>query len=193
MFLSTRFFQIHADVSGNTALWEAISTKHYAIFRILYHFAAISDPYIAGDLLCEAVRQNNIEVMKDLLKQGLNVDTEDHHGFTALQVAMAENQMDMVNLLAMNGADVVGMNTHDEFTPLEKIRVVEEERGRVSIYRGHPLERRERSCNEAGKLILLPPSFDDLKKIAGKTHKLLNCFCLFGLGEFEFSTNRLCF
>lgn len=157
-------------MNGNTALWEAISSKHYAIFRILYHFAAISDPHIAGDLLCEAVKQNNVEVMKALLKQGLNVDTKDHHGFTALQVAMEENQMDMVNLLMMNGADVVGANTNDEFTPLEKLRVVEEEeeRGRVSIYRGHPLERRERSCNEAGKLILLPSSLDDLKKIAGK-------------------------
>ncbi|ESQ55134.1 hypothetical protein EUTSA_v10024449mg [Eutrema salsugineum] len=156
------------DVSGNTALWEAISTKHYAIFRILYHFAAISDPHIAGDLLCSAVKQNNVEVMKDLLKQGISVDTEDHHGFTALQVAMAENRMDMVNLLTMNGADVVGVR------PLENLRVVEngkeeeEERKRVGIYRGHPLERRERSCIEAGKLILLPPSLDDLKKIAGK-------------------------
>ncbi|CAD5328694.1 unnamed protein product [Arabidopsis thaliana] len=160
------------DVNGNSALWEAIISKHYEIFRILYHFAAISDPHIAGDLLCEAAKQNNVEVMKALLKQGLNVDTEDHHGVTALQVAMAEDQMDMVNLLATNGADVVCVNTHNEFTPLEKLRVVEEEeeeeRGRVSIYRGHPLERRERSCNEAGKLILLPPSLDDLKKIAGE-------------------------
>lgn len=159
-------------MNGNSALWEAIISKHYEIFRILYHFAAISDPHIAGDLLCEAAKQNNVEVMKALLKQGLNVDTEDHHGVTALQVAMAEDQMDMVNLLATNGADVVCVNTHNEFTPLEKLRVVEEEeeeeRGRVSIYRGHPLERRERSCNEAGKLILLPPSLDDLKKIAGK-------------------------
>ncbi|KFK28793.1 hypothetical protein AALP_AA7G048900 [Arabis alpina] len=153
------------DVNGNTALWEAISSKHHEIFRILYHFAAISDPHIAGDLLCEAVRQNNIEVMKDLLKQGISVDTKNHHGFTALQVAMSENHMDMVNLLMMNGADVVGV------TPLEKLRAVEEEdkeRGRVSIFRGNPLERREQNCNEAGKVILLPPTLDDLKKIAGE-------------------------
>ncbi|KAF8114960.1 hypothetical protein N665_0030s0009 [Sinapis alba] len=154
------------DMSGNTALWEAISLKHYAIFRILYHFAAITDPHIAGDLLCDAVRQNNVEVVKDLLKEGINVDTEDNHGFTALQVAMAENQMDMVNLLTMNGADVVGVNTR-KFTPLEKLRVVKEEE-RVSIYRGDPLERKARSWNEAGKLILLPHSLDDLKKIAGE-------------------------
>lgn len=114
-------------MSGNTALWEAISKKHHSIFRILYHFAAISDPHVAGDLLCEAVRQNNVEVIKDLLKQGINIDTKDHHGFTALQVSMSENQMDMVNLLTMNGADVVGVNT-DKFTSLEKSSVVEKKR-----------------------------------------------------------------
>lgn len=154
-------------MSGNTALWEAISKKHQSIFRILYHFAAISDPHVAGDLLCEAVRQNNVEVVKDLLKQGINVDTKDHHGFTALHVAMSENQIDMVNLLTMNGADVVGVNT-DEFTPSEKLRVIEKEKERVSIFRGDPLERKARSCNEPGMLILLPPSLDEIKKIAGK-------------------------
>ncbi|CAN6913772.1 unnamed protein product [Brassica oleracea] len=150
------------DVTGNTALWEAISKKHHSIFRILYHFAAISDPHVAGDLLCEAVRQNNVEVIEDLLKQGINVDTKDHHGFTALKVAMSQNQMDMVNLLNMNGADMVT----NELTSLEKLRVVEKEKERVSIFRGHPLERKERSSYEAGMLILLPPSLDDLKKIA---------------------------
>lgn len=151
-------------MSGNTALWEAISKKHHSIFRILYHFAAISDPHVAGDLLCEAVRQNNVEVIKDLLNQGINVDTKDHHGFTALKVALSENQMDMVNLLNTNGADMVT----NELTSLEKLSVVEKEKERVSIFRGHPLERKERSSYEAGMLILLPPSLDDLKKIAGK-------------------------
>lgn len=36
---------------------------------------------------------------------------------------------------------------------------------RVSIYRGHPLLRD--SCSEAGKLIRLPSTFEELKKIAG--------------------------
>lgn len=173
-------------MSGNTALWEAISKKHHSIFRILYHFAAISDPHVAGDLLCEAVRQNNVEVIKDLLKQGINIDTKDHHGFTALQVSMSENQMDMVNLLTTNGADVVGVNAN-KFTSLEKLSVAEKEKERVSIFRGHPLERKAKNSYEAGMLILLPPSLNDLKKIAGK-----DMFYTFGLCAFEFRTDRLC-
>lgn len=101
------------DINGNTALWEAISSKHHSIFRILFHYASISDPNAAGDLLCTAAKQNDLMVMKELLKQGLNVDSKDRHGKTALQVAMAENHGDMVNLLVMNGAEVAEANTHD--------------------------------------------------------------------------------
>ncbi|XP_044490240.1 potassium channel AKT2/3 isoform X2 [Mangifera indica] len=101
------------DINGNTALWEAVSSKHHSIFRILYQCAAISDPYTAGDLLCTAAKRNDHTVMKELLKSGLNIDSKDHHGFTAIQVAMAENHVDMVNLLVMNGADVVDANAYE--------------------------------------------------------------------------------
>ncbi|KAF2319843.1 hypothetical protein GH714_019586 [Hevea brasiliensis] len=64
------------DVNGNTALWEALSSKHQSVFRILYHFAKISDPHTAGDLLCTAAKQNDLTITKELLKHGLNVDTK---------------------------------------------------------------------------------------------------------------------
>ena len=38
---------------------------------------------------------------------------------------------------------------------------------RVSIYRGHPVVRREKCSMEAGKLIRLPDSIEELKTIAG--------------------------
>ncbi|KAL2477546.1 Potassium channel AKT2/3 [Forsythia ovata] len=50
------------DMNGNTALWDAIATKHHSIFTILYHWASISDSYIAGDLLCMAARRNDLTV-----------------------------------------------------------------------------------------------------------------------------------
>lgn len=101
------------DVNDNSALWEAISSKHHSIFRVLYHFAIISDPHTAGDLLCTAAKRNDLMVMKELLKHGLNVDSKDRQGKTAIQVAMAENHVDMVNLLIMNGAEVTESNTYD--------------------------------------------------------------------------------
>ncbi|KAL0384583.1 UNVERIFIED_CONTAM: Potassium channel AKT2/3 [Sesamum radiatum] len=94
------------DFNGNTALWDAIAAKHQSIFKILYHWASISDPYVAGDLLCTAARRNDLTVMKELLKHGLYVDSKDRHGLTAIQVATNENHMDMVKFLLMNGSEV---------------------------------------------------------------------------------------
>lgn len=94
------------DFNGNTALWDAIEAKHHSIFKILYHWASISDPYIAGDLLCTAAKRNDLVVMQELLKHGLYVDSQDRHGSTAIQVATNANHMDMVRFLVMNGSEI---------------------------------------------------------------------------------------
>lgn len=191
-----------SDINGNTALWDAIATKHHSIFRTLYNYAAVSDLHTAGDLLCSAANRDDLAVMKELLKQGLNVDSKDRHGLTAIEIAMAKNNLDMVNLLVMNDADVTHAKANEfPSTTLNemlqnrevghRIRVpdtiinevlVERHEGeqgfdwrdsngpicpRVSIYRGNPLARRETCCTEAGRLIRLPGSLEELKSIAG--------------------------
>lgn len=137
--------------------------------------------------------------MKELLKQGLDVDSKDCHGLTAIQIAMAKNNVDMVNLLVVNGADIVNAKTY-EF-PLATLNEILQRREvghritvpntginevllarhdtwrdsrstgpvspRVSIYRGNPIVRRETGCIEAGRLIRLPTSLEELKNIAG--------------------------
>lgn len=198
-----------ADVNGNTALWDAISAKHNSIFWILYHCASLSDPYTAGDLLCTAAKRNDLAVMKELLKQGLNIDSKNRQGLTAIQVAMAENHTDMVKLLVMNGADVVHANTYKFSSETLNEMLQKRETGhrimmpsasptdhelfqrenggerefnsdggftgtnvaRVSVYRGHPLERKDSSSAEAGRLMRLPNSLTELKAIAGHQFK----------------------
>ncbi|KAL8114700.1 hypothetical protein AgCh_021535 [Apium graveolens] len=200
------------DVEGNTAMWDAIAAKHHSIFRILYHWASISDPCTAGDLLTTAARRNDVAVMKELLKHGLFVDSKDRHGLTPIQIAMEENHSEMVELLVMNGADVNTEDVHksnnkflsslnldemlqkrevghrismldsvvdkrivkkwEDEDPAEEIKKEKSSKGitcsiRVSIYRGHPVKRRENCCTEAGRLITLPSSLDELKSIAG--------------------------
>ncbi|MBA0855717.1 hypothetical protein Goshw_017942 [Gossypium schwendimanii] len=101
------------DMNGNTALWNAISSKHHSIFRVLYNCAAVSNPFTAGDLLCLAAQRNDQTVMKELLKHGLPIEAKNRHGLTALQIAMKEKHENMVNLLVMNGADVINTNTYE--------------------------------------------------------------------------------
>ncbi|XP_027113168.2 potassium channel AKT2/3 [Coffea arabica] len=194
------------DIDGNTAIWEAVAAKHQPVFRILYHWASISDPYLAGDLLCTAARKNDAAVMKELLKQGLHIDSKDPHGMTAVQVAVTENQTDMIKLLLMNGAEVDDIIKHklssinvnemlqkrevghritvpdtlgqDAFKWNEIKHECDKECSegtcstrvsvRVSIYRGHPVIRKDIRCSEPGRLISLPKSLTELKNIAGK-------------------------
>ncbi|CAL5322666.1 unnamed protein product [Camellia sinensis] len=107
-------------LDSNTALWDAISSKHHSIFQILYHCSAISDPYTAGDLLCTAAKRNNLAVMKYLLKQGLHIDSKNHNGQTALQIAAAENHVDMTKFIVMSaGADVGNIDQHKLPKPLD--------------------------------------------------------------------------
>ncbi|KAI3445629.1 hypothetical protein Pfo_002294 [Paulownia fortunei] len=190
------------DFNGNTALWDAIAAKHHSIFKILYHWASISDPYVAGDLLCMAARRNDLTVMKELLKHGLYVDSKDRHGLTAIQVATTENHMDMVKFLLMNGSEVnetvknkipsVNLNemlqkrevghrivmsetlNEDVFTVNENEQQSNGEGtkgflfSRVSIYKGHPTNRKASHCTEPGRLIRLPNSLAKLKSVAGQ-------------------------
>ncbi|XP_047315091.1 potassium channel AKT2/3 isoform X2 [Impatiens glandulifera] len=179
------------DLEGNTALWDAIKSKHHSIFGMLYHCAAISDPYTAGDLLCTAAKRNDLTVMKELLKHGLHVDSKGHKGLTPVQVAIEENHAEMVKLLVSNGAEIgdarqqstmnwdailqerevgehrISMSDNSQYEFLKR----NNDRDRlfslrVSIYRGHPVERKESCCSEPGRLIILPSSLHDLKRIA---------------------------
>ncbi|KAK9000481.1 hypothetical protein V6N11_080977 [Hibiscus sabdariffa] len=191
------------DMNGNTALWDAISSGHHSIFRILYQCASVSDQFTASDLLCTAAKRNDLIVMQELLKQGLNVDAKDRSGLTALQVAMKEKHNQMVNLLVMNGADIVNANIYElPPTTLNKMLQKREighqitatdsessstkqgadnqvgrvsksiDHPRVSIYKGHPLIRKESRCMETGKLIRLPDSLDELMNIAGEKFRI---------------------
>ncbi|KAF0926954.1 hypothetical protein E2562_028540 [Oryza meyeriana var. granulata] len=94
------------DAQGNTALWNAIAARHHKIFNILYHFARVSSPHAAGDLLCLAARRGDLDTLRELLKYGLAVDSEDHDGATALRVALAEGHADVARFLVLNGASV---------------------------------------------------------------------------------------
>ncbi|KAJ4799479.1 potassium channel protein [Rhynchospora pubera] len=183
------------DNNENTPLWSAITSKHHKIFNILYHFARISHPYITGDLLCLATKRNDLETLKELLKHGLEIDSPNHEGLTALRVALAEDNAEMVKYLVMNGANVEkaklsswksqNMTKEEIEKMLEKrevghsISIVEAPKeiqnlrdknkkkgvlARVSIYKGHPFLGKP----EAGKLITLPRTMEELKITIGE-------------------------
>ncbi|OQU78060.1 hypothetical protein SORBI_3009G147200 [Sorghum bicolor] len=102
------------DAQGNTAMWNAIAAGHHKIFNILYQFAHASNPHAGGDVLCLAARRGDLDALRELLKLGLDVDSEDHDGATALRVAMANGHVDVARFLIMNGASVDKANLDDD-------------------------------------------------------------------------------
>ena len=167
--------------------------------------------------LCLAARRGDLDALRELLKLGLDEDSEDHDGATALHVAMAEGHADAARFLIMNGASVDKASLDDDgsgsgaarltMSPTElrellrkrelghSITIVDspaivpdggssghcrpgrlqsrssdnERWPRVSIYKGHPFLRNRSS--EAGKLINLPGTMEELKAIVGRRRK----------------------
>jgi potassium channel len=102
------------DAQGNTAMWNAIAAGHHKIFNILYHSARASNPHAGGDVMCLATRRGDLDALRELLKLGLDVDSEDHDGATALRVAMAEGHADAARFLITNGASVDKASLDDD-------------------------------------------------------------------------------
>ncbi|MCL7045438.1 hypothetical protein MKW94_020601 [Papaver nudicaule] len=95
-------------------------------------------------ILCHCSSISNSST-KELLTHGLNVDSKNR------QIAMMKNHVDMINLLLLNGNSCAGVGYPS----------------RVIMYKGHPVMRKNNCCMEAGRVMRLPSSIEDLKIIAG--------------------------
>ncbi|KAM3309600.1 hypothetical protein ACQJBY_030706 [Aegilops geniculata] len=124
------------DAEGNTALWQAIAARHHKVFSSLYHVARVSNPRAGGDLLCLAARRGDLDTLRELLKHGLDVDSEDNDGATALRVALSEGQADVARFLVRNGAslDDDGYTQSQTTVPVSELRELVE---RWEV--GHPI------------------------------------------------------
>ncbi|XP_010681784.2 potassium channel AKT2/3 isoform X1 [Beta vulgaris subsp. vulgaris] len=174
------------DLNDNTALWDAISAKHYNIFHLLYNYTTIQDPHIAGDLLTTATKRNDIAVIKDLLKCGLDVDSTNLHGLTALQVALTTNHVEIATLLIAYGAKTGDLNgntissifaaRNQHFVQVNKKRgndsKFEPSCARINLFKGYPTSSNTFDKNSTGRLIRLPSSFEELQVIAGEKFKV---------------------
>lgn len=130
---------------GNTALDYAIFFRNYQVIRYLKSLdnnpssrnptenglsqliravtaleakMDVSDESGLGyELLSSAAMGSSVELMKQLLKRGVDVDMKLQNGMTALDFAIKNSRFDMIQLLVENGANVNYSNAG--FTPLK--------------------------------------------------------------------------
>jgi ankyrin repeat protein len=72
-----------------------------------------------GGILQEAVESNNLDKVKELIAQGVDVNEKDSYGSTVLSTASANGYTDIVNeLLKVNGIDINAQDTLVQYTAL---------------------------------------------------------------------------
>ena len=105
-------------------LCTPITNAHNAIAIVAKLTLVPSNPskltaqdFISENVLHDAVRADDIETVKYLVKQGVNINEQDEYGYTPLHIAVRLHQFNITSYLIDNNANV---NTIDEYedTPL---------------------------------------------------------------------------
>ncbi|KAL5559284.1 hypothetical protein UlMin_035495 [Ulmus minor] len=93
------------DLAGNIALWEAILGEHEPVIKLLLENGVIRSSD-AGHFACKLVEQNNLELLKDIVRYGYDVTQPGIDGSTALHMAVCEGNVEIVRFLLEQGADI---------------------------------------------------------------------------------------
>jgi len=100
----------------NTIFLLSVFTVFFAIFSLSYRASAQEDLPIGNMLI--AVHSGDIEEVKQLLTQGVDVNVRSKRGWTPLHWATKYGNREIVDLLLANGADVNAETDINQLTPL---------------------------------------------------------------------------
>ncbi|KAK4343469.1 hypothetical protein RND71_036563 [Anisodus tanguticus] len=100
------------DSEGNVPLWEAIMGKHEPVIRLLVDNGAKLSAGDVGHFACAAVEQNNLNLLKDIVRHGGDVTLPKVNGSSALHVAVCEGNIEIVKYLLDRGAKVDQVDEH---------------------------------------------------------------------------------
>jgi ankyrin repeat protein len=116
LLIGARKIDLNAkDISGYTALAQALVNGHSKIVRLLFeHKADLSVRTNEGNnLLMLAVLSEQPDLVEFLLSRGVELDTQNNVGDTALMIAAARAQNQIVEMLIYSGANPQLRNKDD--------------------------------------------------------------------------------
>ncbi|KAE8671409.1 putative Nodulation receptor kinase precursor [Hibiscus syriacus] len=94
------------DSEGSVPLWEAIVGGHDQLANLLKKNSANIDGADVGQFACSAAEQNNLNLLKEIIRYGGYVALPRSNGCTALHVAVCEGNIEIVKFLLEQGADI---------------------------------------------------------------------------------------
>ncbi|KAK8933583.1 Potassium channel AKT1 [Platanthera zijinensis] len=100
------------DSLGSVPLWEAILGRHEPVIRLLIENGADLSKGDMAQYACTAAEQNSIELLKDIVNYGCDVTLPRSDGNTALHLAVCEGNLEIVNFLLEQGADIDKQDIH---------------------------------------------------------------------------------
>ncbi|XWS17181.1 hypothetical protein CRYUN_Cryun33cG0046100 [Craigia yunnanensis] len=100
------------DSEGIVPLWEAILGGHDKVGNVLKENGANINAGDVGHYACTAAEQNNLNLLKEIIRYGGDVTRPRHNGYTALHVAVCEGNIEIVKFLLEQGADIDKPDVH---------------------------------------------------------------------------------
>lgn len=100
------------DSDGNVPLWEAMVGGHEQVVKLLIENGADINVGDVGHFACTAAEQNNLQLLKEIIRYGGNVTRPRNNGSTALHVAVCEDNVEIVKFLLKKGASIDKPDVH---------------------------------------------------------------------------------
>ncbi|XP_054797162.1 potassium channel AKT1-like isoform X2 [Prosopis cineraria] len=100
------------DLNGSIPLWEAMLGGHESVIKLLIDNGGDISCADVGHLACTAVEQNNLELLKEIVRYGGDVTQPKSNGTTALHTAVCDGNTDIVKFLLQHGADIDKPDVH---------------------------------------------------------------------------------
>lgn len=116
------------DSEGKVPLWEAVYAEHDTVVQLLVKGGAELSSGDTSLYACTAVEQNNIELLKQILKHVIDVNRPSKDGNIPLHRAVCDGNVEMVELLLRHGADIDKQDSNG-WTP----RALAEQQGHEEI------------------------------------------------------------
>ncbi|MCO5596823.1 hypothetical protein L7F22_050893 [Adiantum nelumboides] len=92
------------DDDGNVPLWEAIQGRHKYVAECLWTTGARLAFGKEGDFMCRAAEAGGLDVLEDLLKYHIDINSQNADGSTALHVAVVVQNLEVARFLLEQGA-----------------------------------------------------------------------------------------
>lgn len=97
-------------------LWEAILGGHDAVTKLLADNGGSLNSGDVGHFACTAAEQNNLKLLKEIVRYGGDITRCRSNGTTALHVAVCEDNTEIVKYLLVQGAEIDKPDLHS-WTP----------------------------------------------------------------------------